>query len=82
MTPYARGGKATADQIQLRCHAHNQYEAVEAFGPRAPIVREHAVSYGAAMSLGPDRAELVTGPAGWLIDCLGVGCSGLSGGDA
>jgi hypothetical protein len=58
VTPYARGGKATADQIQLRCRAHNQYEAVEAFGPRVLIVREHAVPYGAAVSLGPDRAEL------------------------
>jgi hypothetical protein len=55
VTPYARGGKATAEQIQLRCRAHNQYEAVEAFGARALIVREHAVSYGAAVSLGPDR---------------------------
>ena len=68
VTPYARGGKATVDQIQLRCRAHNQYEAVEAFGPRALIVREQAVSYGAAVSLGPDRAELVNGP-GRLVDC-------------
>jgi hypothetical protein len=64
VTPYARGGTATADQIQLRCRAHNQYEAVEAFGARALIVREHAVSYVTTVSLGPDRAELGTGPAG------------------
>jgi hypothetical protein len=34
-------------------------------------VREHAVSYGAAVSLGPDRVELVRRP-GRLIDSFGV----------
>ena len=27
VVPYAAGGAATADNIQLRCRAHNQYEA-------------------------------------------------------
>jgi hypothetical protein len=27
VAPYALGGAATADNIQLRCRAHNQYEA-------------------------------------------------------
>jgi hypothetical protein len=30
--PFARGGKATVDNIRLRCRAHNQYEAERAFG--------------------------------------------------
>ena len=30
--PVARGGKATVDNIRLRCRAHNQYEAERAFG--------------------------------------------------
>jgi hypothetical protein len=30
--PYAAGGTATADNIQLRCRAHNQYEARLFFG--------------------------------------------------
>jgi hypothetical protein len=30
--PYAAGGEATTDNIQLRCHAHNQYEARLFFG--------------------------------------------------
>jgi 5-methylcytosine-specific restriction endonuclease McrA len=40
--PYAAGGAATVDNIQLRCRAHNQYEARVFFGdmlarePRAP----------------------------------------------
>src|SRR5262249_43257751 len=31
--PYAAGGKATADNIELRCRAHNAYEARLYFGP-------------------------------------------------
>lgn len=30
--PVARGGKATVDNVRLRCRAHNQYEAERAFG--------------------------------------------------
>jgi hypothetical protein len=45
--PYAAGGKATVDNIQLRCRAHNQYEAERDFGPRPPwTVREPARAYG------------------------------------
>jgi len=36
LTPFARGGKATAENLQLRCRAHNAYEAALAFGPQAP----------------------------------------------
>ena len=32
VAPYAAGGAATADNIQLRCRAHNQYEARLYFG--------------------------------------------------
>jgi hypothetical protein len=31
--PYAVGGKPTVDNIQLRCRAHNRYEATLFFGP-------------------------------------------------
>lgn len=30
--PMARGGKATVEGLRLRCQAHNQYEAEQAFG--------------------------------------------------
>jgi hypothetical protein len=33
---YARGGKATVENIQLRCRAHNAYEADLEFGERRP----------------------------------------------
>ena len=38
VVPYATGGAATADNIQLRCRAHNQYEARLVFGDT--LVRE------------------------------------------
>jgi hypothetical protein len=28
MVPYADGGAATVEGVQLRCRAHNQYEAL------------------------------------------------------
>jgi len=34
--PYARGGRATIDNISLRCRRHNQYEAELVFGSRRP----------------------------------------------
>jgi hypothetical protein len=36
VTPYAAGGEPTADNIQLRCRAHNGYEAEWYFGRRTP----------------------------------------------
>jgi hypothetical protein len=47
LVPFARGGTATVDGIELRCRAHNQYEAELDFGPRgAPVLREGAARYG------------------------------------
>jgi 5-methylcytosine-specific restriction endonuclease McrA len=43
VVPFARGGATTADNIQLRCRAHNQHEARETFGARGDLfVRERA----------------------------------------
>jgi len=33
VVPYAAGGKPTIDNIQLRCRAHNRYEATLFYGP-------------------------------------------------
>ena len=46
IVPYARGGEATEENIQLRCRAHNQYEAEQAFGRAALFVRETSIRYG------------------------------------
>jgi hypothetical protein len=40
VAPHAAGGAATTDNIQLRCRAHNQYEARLFFG--ATLVRERS----------------------------------------
>ena len=61
--PYAVGGAATVANIQLRCRAHNAYEAVLFYGPRgagpASVVRERPAAYGLS-------ARGSTGPgAGW-----------------
>jgi hypothetical protein len=45
--PYALGGPATAENIALRCRAHNVYEAELIFGPYDPHrVRETRATYG------------------------------------
>ena len=61
--PYAVGGAATVANIQLRCRAHNAYEAGLFYGPRgagpASVVRERPAAYGLS-------ARGSTGPgAGW-----------------
>jgi 5-methylcytosine-specific restriction endonuclease McrA len=38
VVPFADGGAATVENIQLRCRAHNQYESVQWFG-EAPCAR-------------------------------------------
>lgn len=39
IVPYALGGRATVDNISLRCRRHNQYEAELVFGARERPVR-------------------------------------------
>lgn len=46
VAPYAVGGEPTVENIQLRCHAHNRYEAELYFGSRHPSgVRETRAIY-------------------------------------
>jgi hypothetical protein len=35
--PFARGGPTTAANLELRCRAHNAYEAERDFGVRMPV---------------------------------------------
>ena len=48
--PYALGGEATVEKIELRCRRHNDYEGRLYFGKRrrddTGAVREKAVAYG------------------------------------
>ena len=43
VVPYADGGESVATNLELRCHAHNAYEAERWFGPL--LVREGRVRY-------------------------------------
>lgn len=48
VVPYADGGEASVANIQLRCRAHNEHEAVRWSGAqRAPEVRETRAHFGA-----------------------------------
>ncbi|MGH2375891.1 MAG: HNH endonuclease [bacterium] len=70
VVPHAAGGPATAENIQLRCRAHNGYEAEREFGRRLLLIaREERASYahvarngwnasgGYGSQLGPDRVR-------------------------
>jgi HNH endonuclease len=47
VVPYADGGANTATNIELRCRAHNRYEADRWFGPAEPdCVREARSQFG------------------------------------
>jgi hypothetical protein len=39
LVPFARGGPASAKNLQLRCQAHNAYEAEQEFGVRTLVTR-------------------------------------------
>ncbi|HEX6324913.1 MAG TPA: HNH endonuclease signature motif containing protein, partial [Vicinamibacterales bacterium] len=46
VVPFAAGGQATVDNIELRCRAHNAYEAERFFGPEVTsLFRETAPTY-------------------------------------
>ena len=45
VTPFAEGGETTVENLELRCRAHNAYEAVEHFG--LLFVREQVSADGA-----------------------------------
>jgi hypothetical protein len=55
LDPYALGGEATLDKIELRCRRHNDYQGRLYFGKRrrdgTGAVREEALSYGSQPNL-------------------------------
>lgn len=47
VVPFAAGGESTARNVELRCRAHNQYEAERYFGrSHTPLLRERPAWYG------------------------------------
>ena len=57
VVPYAAGGQTTTENLELRCRAHNAYEAERHFGPM--LLRESRAPW--EVQLGPDLVELTTG---------------------
>ena len=48
VVPFAEGGKTTSDNVELRCRAHNTYEAEQWFGSgEPPLLREPRERYSA-----------------------------------
>ena len=45
--PFAAGGKATCENIELRCRTHNLYEADQYFGPRESLFSSNISAPGA-----------------------------------
>jgi 5-methylcytosine-specific restriction endonuclease McrA len=50
VVPFARGGPTSAENQELRCRAHNAYEAGREFGPRVPVSGGRAPRATAALS--------------------------------
>jgi hypothetical protein len=50
VVPFARGGPTTADNLELRCRAHNAYDAEREFGRRGPLGRSGAARPRATLS--------------------------------
>jgi hypothetical protein len=48
VVPFAAGGNATASNIELRCRAHNAYEAEQFFG--SCTLREQPASYSSVQT--------------------------------
>jgi hypothetical protein len=60
--PYATGGTATAANIQLRCRAHNQYEARQFFGDTVVRERREVWSLPESMNAVSGLAEVHATP--------------------
>ena len=62
--PFADSGPTMVENLQLRCRAHNRYEAREYFG--LPLLRESSIEY----ELGPDRVPHWHNiGASWIASC-------------
>ena len=55
--PYAAGGSMTVENIQLRCRAHNQYEARLFFDNEVNFVREDRLQWVGSCVEGHDDLE-------------------------
>jgi hypothetical protein len=62
VVPFAAGGETSANNLELRCRGHNQYEAETYFGPfQAPLVREARAVYRMTADSFQERVRLDVG---------------------
>jgi 5-methylcytosine-specific restriction endonuclease McrA len=54
VVPYAAGGGAVVENLELRCRAHNVYEAERYFGNQLPLVREERAAFNSVRTELPD----------------------------
>ena len=55
-TPYATGGRTSTENLELRCRAHNMYEAEQYYGRRRPLfAREQGSAWWTRRELVPER---------------------------
>jgi hypothetical protein len=62
VSPYAAGGETSVDNLQLRCRAHNAYEAGQYFGTGSLFVRERSCGPWGNYGLVPERPGLADVP--------------------
>jgi hypothetical protein len=70
VVPFADGGPTTAPNLQLRCRAHNAYEAEKHFGPL--FVRERALRYTDHVSSGYSGQRVSVGVHHFRPSCQGT----------
>jgi hypothetical protein len=65
VVPYATGGQATVDNLELRCAAHNAYEAAQFFAPQEPVLlkEEAGLVYSHGCSVRTESANAKGRPA-------------------
>jgi 5-methylcytosine-specific restriction endonuclease McrA len=64
VVPFADGGATSADNLQLRCTAHNAYEAERWFGiGEQDLLRESPAAFGGAALASLESQACVTGPS-------------------
>ena len=68
VVPFADGGPTTAENLQLRCRAHNVYEAEQHFGPL--FVREEQCAYN---SLRNERVSMRPPRTGAILTAVQLG---------
>ena len=73
VVPFADGGATSADNLELRCRAHNTYEAARWFGaPMEDLLRDPGVGFSSSGEMRGFCWRTITGSATILRSCWRV----------